>query len=163
MTSTTVPATSSGQPKPGTVEMKLEVAIIPVTDVDRAKQFYENLGWRLDADFPISAELRVIPFTPTGSKTSIIFGTGVGDATPGAMERLVLVVKDIETARADLVARNVGVSEIFHGFGFGKGTTGRVPGVDPQRTSYGSFALLSDPDGNPWLLQEITERRPGRV
>jgi catechol 2,3-dioxygenase-like lactoylglutathione lyase family enzyme len=158
-----MPAAASGQAKPGTVEMKLEVAIIPVSDVDRAKQFYENLGWRLDADFPISAELRVIQFTPTGSKASIIFGKGVGDATPGAMERLVLVVDDIEAARADLVARNVDVSEIFHGFGFGKGTMGRVPGVDAHRTSYGSFALFSDPDGNPWLLQEITDRLPGRV
>jgi len=147
---------------PGTVNMKLEVVIIPVADADRTKQFYANLGWRLDADFVLSDELRVLQVTPTGSNASIIFGKGIGDATPGVSERLVLVVTDIVAARADLVARGVEVSDIFHGLGFGRGTTGRIPGLDPERKSYGSFASFNDPDGNQWLLQEITQRLPGR-
>src|SRR6185369_17014255 len=105
-------------PLPGTVDMKLEMTILPVSDVDRAKRFYQHLGWRLDADFPISDDFRVIQFTPTGSPASILFGTGVRDATPGSAVRLLLVVTDIEAARADLVARGVNVSEVFHGAGF---------------------------------------------
>jgi catechol 2,3-dioxygenase-like lactoylglutathione lyase family enzyme len=147
--------------RPGTVEMKLEVAILPVSDADRAKAFYLSLGWRLDADFPISDDFRVLQITPTGSQASIIFGTGVNAATPGAA-RLLLVVPDIEAARADLVARGVGVSEVFHGAGFRADGAGRVPGPDPEGRSYSTFASFSDPDGNTWLLQEITQRLPGR-
>jgi catechol 2,3-dioxygenase-like lactoylglutathione lyase family enzyme len=164
MTSTDARSDSStaGSPMPGTVDMKLEVVVLPVSDADRAKRFYQNLGWRLDADFPISDDFRILQFTPTGSQASIIFGTGIRDATPGSTERLVLVVRDIDTARADLIARGVDVSEVFHGQGFRRGTADRVPGPDPERRSYSSFAEFSDPDGNGWLLQEITERLPGR-
>jgi catechol 2,3-dioxygenase-like lactoylglutathione lyase family enzyme len=147
---------------PGTVDMKLEVVVVPVSDADRAKRFYQNLGWRLDADFVISDDLRVIQITPTGSQASMIFGTGVSYGKPGSAEKLVLVVQDIEAARADLIARGVDVSEVFHGQGFRRGTVGRLPGPDPERRSYASFAAFADPDGNPWLLQEITERLPGR-
>jgi catechol 2,3-dioxygenase-like lactoylglutathione lyase family enzyme len=164
MTSTDVRIASSTtqSPLPGTVDMKLEVAILPVSDADRAKAFYQNLGWRLDADFPISADFRVLQFTPTGSQASIIFGTGVSDATPGSAARLLLVVQDIEAARADLVARGVNVSEVFHGAGFRADAAGRLPGPDPEGRSYSSFATFSDPDGNGWMLQEITQRLPGR-
>jgi catechol 2,3-dioxygenase-like lactoylglutathione lyase family enzyme len=164
MTSTDARSDSStaGSPISGTVDMKLEVVVLPVSDADRAKRFYQNLGWRLDADFPISDDFRILQFTPTGSQASIIFGTGIRDATPGSTERLVLVVRDIDTARADLIARGVDVSEVFHGQGFRRGTADRVPGPDPERRSYSSFAEFSDPDGNGWLLQEITERLPGR-
>jgi catechol 2,3-dioxygenase-like lactoylglutathione lyase family enzyme len=164
MTNTDVRTVSSTAESPmaGTVDMKLEVVVLPVSDVDGAKRFYQNLGWRLDADFVISDDLRVLQFTPTGSPASIIFGTGVSHATPGSAERLVLVVQDIDAARADLVARGVDVSEVFHGQGFRAGTTGRVPGPDPERRSYSSFASFSDPDGNGWVLQEITQRLPGR-
>jgi catechol 2,3-dioxygenase-like lactoylglutathione lyase family enzyme len=164
MTSTDARSDSStaGSPMPGTVDMKLEVVVLPVSDADRAKRSYQNLGWRLDADFPISDDFRILQFTPTGSQASIIFGTGIRDATPGSTERLVLVVRDIDTARADLIARGVDVSEVFHGQGFRRGTADRVPGPDPERRSYSSFAEFSDPDGNGWLLQEITERLPGR-
>jgi catechol 2,3-dioxygenase-like lactoylglutathione lyase family enzyme len=154
-------STTAG-PKAGTIEMKLEVAILPVSDADRAKGFYQNLGWRLDADFPISADFRVLQFTPTGSQASIIFGTGISDATPGSGQRLLLVVQDIVAARADLVARGVDVSEVFHGQGFRAGTAGRIPGPDPEHQSYSSFASFSDPDGNVWLLQQIKQRLPGR-
>jgi catechol 2,3-dioxygenase-like lactoylglutathione lyase family enzyme len=147
---------------PGTVDMRLEVAILPVSDVDRAKAFYQRLGWRLDADFPISDDFRIVQFTPTGSPASIIFGKGVSDAPPGSAERHMLIVQDIEAARADLVARGADVSDVFHGQGFRPGPAGRLPGPDPERRSYSSFATFSDPDGNPWLLQEIKQRLPGR-
>ena len=114
MTSTDVRSDSSNAAMPGTVDMKLEVVVLPVSDVDRAKGFYQNLGWRLDADFVISDFFRVLQFTPTGSQASIIFGAGVSHATPGSAERLVLVVQDIDAARADLVARGVDVTEVFH-------------------------------------------------
>jgi catechol 2,3-dioxygenase-like lactoylglutathione lyase family enzyme len=164
MTSTDPRTVSSAaeSPMPGAVDMKLEVVVLPVSDADRTKRFYQNLGWRLDADFVISDDFRVLQFTPTGSPASIIFGIGVSDAPPGSAERLLLVVQDIDAARADLVARGVNVSEVFHGAGFRAGTAGRVPGPDPERRSYSSFATFSDPDGNPWLLQEITQRLPGR-
>ena len=151
--------------KPGTLDMKLEVVVLPVSDVDRAKRFYQNLGWRLDADFVISDDVRVLQFTPTGSPSSIIFGAGVSDAAPGSAERLVLAVQDIYAARADLLARGIDVSEVFHDKlrGFAQaGTTDRESGPDPERRSYLSFASFSDPDGNGWLLQEITQRLPGR-
>jgi catechol 2,3-dioxygenase-like lactoylglutathione lyase family enzyme len=145
--------------------MKLEVVVIPVSDVDRAKAFYETLGWRLDADFATGDDFRVIQLTPPGSPCSVIFGTGVSSAAPGSVEGLHLVVTDIEAARAELASRGVDVSEVFHDAGgvfHRAGTTGREPGPDPQRTSYASFASFSDPDGNGWVLQEITSRLPGR-
>jgi catechol 2,3-dioxygenase-like lactoylglutathione lyase family enzyme len=147
------------------VDMKLEVVVIPVSDVDRAKAFYETLGWRLDADFATGDDFRVIQLTPPGSPCSVIFGTGVSSAAPGSVEGLHLVVTDIEAARAELASRGVDVSEVFHDAGgvfHRAGTTGREPGPDPQRTSYASFASFSDPDGNGWVLQEITSRLPGR-
>ncbi len=147
------------------VDMKLEVVVIPVSDVDRAKAFYETLGWRLDADFATGNDFRVIQLTPPGSPCSVIFGTGVSSAAPGSVEGLHLVVTDIEAARAELAGRGVDVSEVFHDAGgvfHRAGTAGREPGPDAQRTSYGSFASFSDPDGNGWVLQEITSRLPGR-
>ena len=135
---------------------------LPVSDARSSQAFYQNLGWRLDADFPISDDFRVLQMTPPGSPASIIFGTGVSEATPGSAERLVLVVQDIDAARADLIARGVDVSEVFHGQVSAPGTAGRVPGPDPERRSYSSFAAFSDPDGNGWMLQEITQRLPGR-
>jgi catechol 2,3-dioxygenase-like lactoylglutathione lyase family enzyme len=145
-----------------TVEYKLEVLVIPVSDVDRAKAFYaETLGWRLDADFPIRDGFRVVQVTPPGSTASVIFGDGVSDAQPGTYSRLVLAVHDLEQAREDLSTRGVDVSEPFHSSGFDR--DGDVlPGLDPERKSYSSFASFRDPDGNGWLLQELTDRLPGR-
>ena len=147
-------------PRARTVDLKLEVVVIPVSDVDRAKRFYGDLGWRLDADFVVGDEFRVVQFTPPGSPCSIHFGTGVTSAVPGSARRLYLVVSDIEAARAELVDRGVDVSEVFHRAGPGKPPLG---GPDPERRSYVSFASFSDPDGNGWLLQEVTARLPGRV
>jgi catechol 2,3-dioxygenase-like lactoylglutathione lyase family enzyme len=147
-------------PRARTVDMKLEVVVIPVADVDRAKRFYGDLGWRLDADFVIGNEFRVVQFTPPGSPCSIHFGTGVTSAVPGSARGLYLIVSDIEAARAELVGRGVDVSEVFHRAGPGKPP---LSGPDPQRRSYVSFATFSDPDGNSWLLQEVTVRLPGRV
>jgi catechol 2,3-dioxygenase-like lactoylglutathione lyase family enzyme len=147
-----------------TMAMKLEVVVLPVADVDRAKQFYERLGWRLDADFAVSEDFRVVQLTPPGSEASIIFGDGVTAAVPGSIEGLQLTVFDIEAAAAELARRGVEV-EVFHDAGgvfHHAGTDGRVPGPDPQRSDYGSFASFSDPDGNGWLLQEIKTRAPGR-
>jgi catechol 2,3-dioxygenase-like lactoylglutathione lyase family enzyme len=148
------------------LDMKLEVVVIPVADVDRAKAFYSGLGWRLDADFVTGDDFRVVQFTPLGSGASVIFGRNVTTAAPGSAQGLHLTVSDIEAARAELVARGVEVSETFHdkdrGFHHG-GTAGRVSGPDPERRSYTSFASFGDPDGNGWLLQEITVRLPGRV
>jgi catechol 2,3-dioxygenase-like lactoylglutathione lyase family enzyme len=138
-------------PKAGTVDMKLEVAVIPVSDVDHAKHFYEKLGWRLDADFVRVDGSRAVQFTPPGSPSSIQLGTG--PAFP-----LLLVVNDIEAARAELIARGVDVSEVFH-----RAAEGRVSGPDPERPSYGSLATFGDPDGNVWLIQQVTRRLPGRV
>jgi catechol 2,3-dioxygenase-like lactoylglutathione lyase family enzyme len=143
----------------------LEVIVLPVADVDRAKAFYESLGWRLDADVPGDGGFRVVQLTPPGSPASIIFGSDVTDAAPGSTQGLYLVVDDIEAAREDLVARGVNVSEVYHDAGgvFEHAGTGhRLPGPDPNRTSYSSFASFNDPDGNRWVLQEITERLPGR-
>ena len=142
------------------VEMKLEVVVIPVSDVDRAKRFYEGLGWRLDADFPGVGDFRGVQMTPPGSQCSIHFGRGVTTATPGSVQNLYLVVSDIEAARADLRGRNVDVSETFHFAGFGGKP---MPGPDPEGRSYFTFATFRDPDGNSWLLQEIKTRLPGRV
>ncbi|MBD2682414.1 MULTISPECIES: VOC family protein [Nostoc] len=145
--------------------MKLEVVVLPVSDVDKAKDFYKTLGWRLDADFVTDEDFRVVQLTPPGSEASIIFGSGVTLAAPGSVQGLYLIVYDIEAARAELVERGVEVSEVFHDVGgvfHHAGTEGRVPGPDPQRRDYASFASFSDPDGNGWLLQEVKERAPGR-
>jgi catechol 2,3-dioxygenase-like lactoylglutathione lyase family enzyme len=145
--------------------MKLEVVVIPVADVDRAKDFYKTLGWRLDADFVTSEDFRVVQLTPPGSEASIIFGKGVSSSAPGSVQGLYLIVYDIEAARAKLVDKGVEVSEVFHDIGgifHHAGTEGRVPGPDPQRRDYASFASFSDPDGNGWVLQEVKTRAPGR-
>jgi len=147
------------------MDMRLEVVVLPVSDVDKAKQFYESLGWRLDADFVADEHFRVVQLTPPGSPCSIIFGAGVSTATPGSAQGLHLVVTDIEAARAELVGRGVDASGVFHDAGgvfHHAGTAGRVPGPDPERNSYSSFVSFSDPDGNGWVLQEITTRLPGR-
>ncbi|GAB3389705.1 glyoxalase [Humibacter soli] len=143
------------------VPLRFEVVVLPVTDVDRAKAFYQGLGWRLDADFPIDEHFRIVQFTPPASPASIQFGLGTSTATPGSAQGLYLIVDDVEKARADLIARGAEVSEIWHGRGLG--AEGHAPGPDPQRSSYGSFASFADPDGNTWLLQEVTDRLPGRV
>jgi catechol 2,3-dioxygenase-like lactoylglutathione lyase family enzyme len=152
-------------PAAGKVEMKLEVVVVPVSDVDRAKRFYESLGWRLDADIAVDDGYRVVQLTPPGSGCSIIFGTGVTSAPPGSFEGLQLSVYDIDAVRADLVARGVDVSEPFHdatGIFHHAGTEARVDGPAPGHADYGSFVAFSDPDGNGWLLQEIKTRLPGR-
>jgi catechol 2,3-dioxygenase-like lactoylglutathione lyase family enzyme len=148
------------------MNMKLEVVIVPVTDVDRAKAFYEKVGFRLDIDYVANKDFRVLQFTPPGSEASIIFGKGITSATRGSTDSLVLAVNDINAARADLIARGAEVSEVFHYANGPFNNTGenpRVGGRDPQGRSYYSFASFSDPDGNGWLLQEITTRLPGRV
>jgi catechol 2,3-dioxygenase-like lactoylglutathione lyase family enzyme len=146
------------------VDMKLEIVFLGVSDVDRAKSFYENLGWRVDADFA-SGDFRAIQMTPHNSEASIIFGSGVTSAKPGSASNLTLVVDNIDAAREDLIARGVAVSEVFHYVGgpFNNSVEKpRVSGPDPQRRSYYSFASFEDPDGNGWLLQEIQTRFPGR-
>jgi catechol 2,3-dioxygenase-like lactoylglutathione lyase family enzyme len=145
---------------PPTVALRFEVTVLPVADVDRAKAFYEDLGWRLDADFPIDEHFRIVQFTPPGSPASIQFGTGTTTMAPGSMEGMYLIVDDLDLAREELISRGANVSEIWHGRGLG--SEGHVPGRDPAGASYGSFASFADPDGNQWLLQEITERLPGR-
>src|SRR6202035_4140431 len=153
------------------IDMKLEVVVLGVSDVDRAKAFYENLGWRLDADFATGDDYRVIQFTPPGSGCSVIFGKNVTAAAPGSAQGLYLIVSDIESARKELLGRGVAVSEVFHDAGgvyagtdepylFGRL---RVTGPDAEHRSYRSFASFSDPDGNGWLFQEITTRLPGRI
>jgi catechol 2,3-dioxygenase-like lactoylglutathione lyase family enzyme len=146
-------------------EMKLEVVVLPVSDVDRAKDFYEGLGWRLDADLAVEEGYRVVQLTPPGSACSIIFGAGVSAAPPGSLSGLQLSVYDIDEARATLLAAGAEVSEPFHdatGVFHHAGDAGRVEGPAPGRADYGSFAAFSDPDGNGWLLQEIKTRLPGR-
>lgn len=143
------------------MDEKLEVVVLPVADVDRAKAFYEALGWRLDADFPVAPDYRVVQFTPPNSPASIQFGIGMTTAAPGSAQNLLLVVEDIEAARGELTGHGAPVSEVFHGAG--QNPDRRVPGPDPERGSYKSFATFADPDGNTWLLQEVTERLPGRV
>jgi catechol 2,3-dioxygenase-like lactoylglutathione lyase family enzyme len=151
-----------------TIDMKLEVVVVPVSDVDRAKEFYGGLGWRLDADFRFDNGFRVVQFTPPGSGTSIQFGTKVTTAAPGSAQSLYLVVSDIAAARAELVARGADVSEVFHpgvpgGHFRNDGPGARLSGPSPDRTSYRSYATFSDPDGNSWLLQEVTTRLAGRI
>ncbi len=146
----------------GQVDMKLEVVTIPVSDVDRAKAFYESLGWRLDADFT-SGDEHVVQVTPPGSQCSVHFGTNLTSAAPGSTQAL-LIVSDIQVARDDLARRGAKVSEVFHFDGFNRvDPAKRLSGPAPDRRSYGSFLSFSDPDGNVWLVQEITTRLPGRV
>ena len=153
------------------LDMKLEIVVIPVSDVDRAKEFYTRLGWRLDADYDSGKDFRVIQFTPPGSGCSIIFGKNVTAAVPGSAQGLYLIVSDIEAARKELLSLGVEVSEVFHGAGdtytgpdepylFGRR---RVSGPNPEHSSYRSFASFRDPDGNGWLFQEVTTRLPGRI
>jgi len=147
------------------VDLKLEVVPLPVADVERSKRFYEGLGWRLDADFASGDEWRVVQLTPPGSPCSVSFGKGYTTAVPGSVQGTFLVVDDIEAARAELAGRGVEVSEVFHFDGNVlrvTGTKGRLPGPEPNRSSYFSFASFSDPDGNSWLLQEVKTRFPGR-
>ena len=138
------------------VDMKLEVVTVPVSDVDRAKRFYQSLGWRLDADIVRGDNFRAVQLTPPHSACSVAFGKGLTTGEPGSLRRLILAVYDIDPARADLVSRGIEVSEVFHLAG------GRVPGPDPEGRSYQTYASFSDPDGNEWLLQEIKTRLPGR-
>jgi len=155
---------AASAPPVKTGEFKLEVVVLPVSDVDRAKDFYEGIGWRLDANVTTDNGFRLVQLTPPGSGCSIQFGTNLTPATPGSAQSLYLIVSDVDAARDDLLARGVEVSDVFH-----EGTLGdrfhdadRVAGPSPDRSTYGSFAAFSDPDGNGWLLQEITSRLPGR-
>jgi predicted enzyme related to lactoylglutathione lyase len=151
------------------VAMRLEAVVVPVGDVDRANRFYQRMGWRVDVDVSAGDDYRLVHLTPPASKASVLFGKGVTSAPPGSMNSVVLAVDDIDAARAELVARGVEVSELFHDAGGGPGggfiadPEARAAGPDPERRSYATYASFSDPDGNRWLLQEITERAPGRV
>ena len=166
----TVPTLSSSEPVSSAsaerVDMKFEVVVIPIADVERSKEFYTKLRWRLDADFPYDDGFRVVQFTPPGSGCSVQFGTKMTSAAPGSAQGLYLVVSDIAAAREDLVARGIEVSEVFHsgtpGAQFQIDGSGRVNGPAPDHATYGSFATFRDPDGNGWLLQEVTTRIPGR-
>src|SRR6266404_3883774 len=163
-----IPGNDAGDASVARVDMKLEAVVIPVSDVDRAKEFYGNLGWRLDADFPFDNGFRVVQFTPPGSGCSVQFGTNITSAAPGSAHGLYLIVSDIKVVRVELVACGVEVSEVFHAGTPGAqfqpdGTSGRVSGPAPDHATYSSFATFSDEDGNGWLLQEITTRLPGRI
>ena len=169
MSTRPVPA-AERNPKVAPMDMKFEIVVIPVSDADRAKEFYGKLGWRLDADFAHENDFRVIQFTPPGSGCSVIFGKNVTAAAPGSAQGLYLIVSDIEAARRDLLARGIAVSEVFHNEGVYAGTDEaylfgrvRVGGPDAEHRSYRSFASFEDPDGNGWLLQELTARLPGRI
>ncbi|MGA3194377.1 MAG: VOC family protein [Terriglobales bacterium] len=157
------PASGTGAAKP---DMKFEVVVIPVADVDRSKAFYTKLGWRLDADFRYDNGFRIVQFTPPGSGCSVQFGAKITTAAPGSAQGLYLIVSDVQTARKELTARGVEVSEVFHtakaGGQFRPESDGRVAGPDPSQRSYSTFATLNDPDGNTWLFQEITTRLAGR-
>jgi catechol 2,3-dioxygenase-like lactoylglutathione lyase family enzyme len=151
-------------------DMKFEIVVIPVSDVDRAKAFYAKLGWRLDADYDNGKDFRILQFTPPGSGCSVIFGKNVTSAAPGSAQGLYLIVSDLQAARKDLLDRGVQISEVFHNEGIYAGTdetylfgSVRVSGPDPEHRSYRSFASFKDPDGNGWLFQEITTRLPGRI
>jgi len=167
MTTTDVTSAAQAESRPDDVDLKLEAVVIPVSDVDRSKAFYERLGWRLDADFSFDNGFRVVQLTPPGSAASVQFGTDITTAAPGTAQGLYLIVTDIQAARAELGARGADVTEVFH-----PGAPGgqfeparpdsRLDGPDEKRSSYGSFAILHDPDGNAWLLQEVTTRLPGR-
>lgn len=146
-------------PGNGALDMKLEAVVIPVSDVDRAKAFYTGLGWRLDADFVVGDNFRGVQVTPPGSPSSVHFGQGLTTAAPGSGQGFLLVVADIDAARAELASHGVQVSGVFHR----EGNNGQVPGPNPTQRSYFTYATFTDPDGNRWLLQEVTERLPGRV
>jgi catechol 2,3-dioxygenase-like lactoylglutathione lyase family enzyme len=165
MTTQTTPEVATPVRTAAGTDLKLEVVAIPVSDVDRAKRFYESLGWRVDADFTNGDDWRLVQMTPSGSTCSVMFGKGFTTAAPGSAQGTFLVVDDVAAARAELIGRGAGVSEVFHFDGMAlraAGTKGRVPGPDPEGRSYLSFASFSDPDGNSWLLQEVTTRLPGR-
>ena len=160
----TIEMSTDTQPeKTASADFKLEVVILPVADAERSKQFFTSLGWREDADFVFSGDFRVLQFTPPGSESSIIFGSGVTAAVPGSAGSLLLAVEDVEAARAELIERGVEVSDVFHGVAFDASGSRRAPGLDPERGSYKSYATFTDPDGNEFLLQEVTTRLPGRV
>jgi catechol 2,3-dioxygenase-like lactoylglutathione lyase family enzyme len=161
MSTTPMGAEGTGEAATAPYPLKFEATIIPVGDVDRAKAFYDGLGWRLDADFQVSDTIRIVQFTPPQSPASVQFGTSLTTAQPGSAQGMYLIVEDIAAARDDLISRGADVSEIYHGFG--PGSEGHIPGPDPEHTSYRSFATFADPDGNTWLLQEINDRLPGRV
>ena len=164
MSTQTIHEEATHNPTAATTDLKLEVVVIPVSDVDRAKHFYGNLGWRLDADFASGDDWRLVQMTPPGSPCSVMFGKGFTPAVPGSVQGTFLVVDDLEAARAKLIGHGVEVSEVFHFEGglLTVGTKGRTPGPDPEGRSYFSFASFGDPDGNGWLLQEVTTRLPGR-
>ncbi len=165
-----IPSSPSSKPISGAsvvrVDLKCEVVVIPVADVDRSKKFYTTLGWRLDADFPFDNGFRVVQFTPPYSACSVQFGTKITSAMPGSAQGLYLIVSDVSAARIDLVARGIDVSEVFHpgtpGAQFQLDGSGRISGPAPEHATYNSFATFRDPDGNGWLLQEVTTRLPGR-
>jgi predicted enzyme related to lactoylglutathione lyase len=168
MSATEVRTDASGTASIRNVDMSLEVVVIPVSDVDRAKQFYSSLGWRLDADFATGDDFRIVQLTPPGSGCSIQFGTNVTSAAPGSVQDMYLIVSDIQAARDALVDRGVKVSDVFHEAALGgrfhhAAADGRASGASPDRGTYGSFASFSDLEGNGWLMQEITTRLPGRV
>jgi catechol 2,3-dioxygenase-like lactoylglutathione lyase family enzyme len=147
------------------MDMRLEVVVVPVSDVDRAKAFYEALGWRMDIDYGSANDFRVVQLTPPGSHASIVIGHGITHAAPGSIDGLQLVVDDIEAAHAALAGRGADVSEVFHDVGgifHHASTTVRIPGPAPERATYGSFTSFGDPDGNGWIVQEVTQRAPGR-
>ena len=160
----TVDQPVTGMAPAATVDLKVEVVVVPVADVDRAKRFYEGLGWRLDADFAYGDEWRLVQLTPPGSPCSIMIGKGFTAAAPGSIQGTFLVVEDLDAARAQLIGRGVDVSEVFHFQGdlLNARSSGHTPGRDPKGRSYFSFAAFNDPDGNGWLLQEVTTRFPGR-
>jgi catechol 2,3-dioxygenase-like lactoylglutathione lyase family enzyme len=168
MSMTEIHGSDAGEsPRVKSVDLKLEVVVIPVSDVDRAREFYGGLGWRLDADFPFDNGFRVVQFTPPGSGCSLQFGTNMTTAAPGSAQGNYLIVSDIQAARDELAAHGVEVSEVFYpgapGAQFQPDGSGRVEGPAPDHASYSSFATFTDPDGNGWLLQEVTARLPGRV
>lgn len=159
---------AGGRARSEPVDLKLEVVVIPVADTDRSKAFYADLGWRLDADFSFDNGFRIVQFTPPGSPCSIQFGTRITSAAPGSAHGLYLIVSDIDAGRQELMSRGAKVSEVFHAGAPGaqldpEGLSGRVSGPDPERKTYSSFATFEDPDGNSWLLQEVTDRLPGRL
>ena len=165
MSTQTIQETATPIRTAATTDLKLEVVVIPVSDVDRARRFYEGLGWRVDADFTNGEDWRLVQMTPPGSPCSVMFGKGFTPAAPGSVQGTFLVVDDLEAARAALIGQGVDVSEAFHFDGSllrAAGTKGRVPGPDPDGRSYFSFASFSDPDGNGWLLQQVKTRLPGR-
>lgn len=164
-TTDTIPHRPTELPSADVLDMRVEVVVIPVADVDRSRRFFEQVGWRFDTELTSDDGVRLVQFTPPGSLASVSFGEGITSAEPGSVDGLVLAVHDVEASRAALVARGIEVSEVFHDAGgvfHHAGTEGRVPGPQPERRTYASWASFEDPDGNGFLLQEITSRAPGR-